>query len=169
MCCDVHILHEVSFEKVLKMIDTLVETLKEEQLHDDHKKEYCEKQFDLTDDKEKDLSHGISTLKLKIEDASETISTLVEEIKALSKGIEALDKDVAEATATRKEEHSEYVELISSNSAAKELIGIAKNRLNKFYNPKLYVPPPKRVLTREDQQASEKLKDGGESCAWGGL
>merc|ERR1719159_192361 len=30
---------------------------------------------------------------------------------------------------------------MSSDAAAKELIGFAKNRLNKFYNPKLYKPP----------------------------
>merc|ERR1712039_470714 len=33
----------------------------------------------------------------------------------------------------------------------KELLGFAKNRLNKFYNPKLYKAPPKRKLSEEDQ------------------
>jgi hypothetical protein len=42
---------------------------------------------------------------------------------------------------------------MASNSAAKELIGIAKNRLNKFYNPKIYNPGPKRELSREDRIA----------------
>merc|ERR1719231_1509416 len=31
---------------------------------------------------------------------------------------------------------------MASNSAAKELLAFAKNRLNKFYNPKLYKAPP---------------------------
>jgi hypothetical protein len=39
---------------------------------------------------------------------------------------------------------------MASDAAAKELLGFAKNRLNKFYNPKLYKPPPKRVLSAED-------------------
>merc|ERR1719213_1438794 len=30
-------------------------------------------------------------------------------------------------------------------------MGFAKNRLNKFYNPKLYKPPPKRELSDEDR------------------
>merc|ERR1719327_1677930 len=34
---------------------------------------------------------------------------------------------------------------------AKEVILFAKNRLNKFYNPKLYTPPPKRELTEEER------------------
>merc|ERR1719174_2448567 len=37
------------------------------------------------------------------------------------------------------------------DSAAKELIPMAKNRMNKFYNPKLYKAPPKRELSEEDR------------------
>merc|ERR1719183_2917360 len=40
---------------------------------------------------------------------------------------------------------------MASDSAAKELLQFAKNRLNKFYNPKLYKPPPKRELTEEQR------------------
>ena len=39
--------------KVETVIDTRVETLKEEQTHDDHMKEYCTSQLDLSDDKRK--------------------------------------------------------------------------------------------------------------------
>merc|ERR1719486_723385 len=40
---------------------------------------------------------------------------------------------------------------MASDSAAKELLAFAKNRLNKFYNPKLYKAPPKRQLSEEEQ------------------
>ena len=46
---------------------------------------------------------------------------------------------MAQATEQRKEEDAAYKELMALDSQAKELLGIAKNRLNKFYNPKLYV------------------------------
>merc|ERR1712113_1150616 len=42
-------------------------------------------------------------------------------------------------------------ELMASDSAAKELLHFAKNRLNKFYNPKLYKAPPKVELSKEDR------------------
>merc|ERR1719265_3093525 len=70
---------------------------------------------------------------------------------ALEDGISKLDKAVAEATATRKEEHEDYVSTLAANTAAKDLLAFAKNRLNKFYNPKLYKPPPKRELSEEDR------------------
>merc|ERR1719221_613089 len=40
---------------------------------------------------------------------------------------------------------------MTSDKAAKELIGVAKNRMNKFYNPKMYKAPPKRELSAEDR------------------
>merc|ERR1712127_760894 len=68
------------------------------------------------------------------------ISSLAAEIKALSDGIVALDNQVAEATEQRKEENSDYTTLMANDAAAKEILAFAKNRLNKFYNPKLYKP-----------------------------
>jgi len=35
-------------------------------------------------------------------------------------------------------EHEEYTDTQSSNSAALQLLEMAKNRMNKFYNPTLY-------------------------------
>jgi len=86
-----------------------------------------------------------------IEQAEGAIAELQDEIKALEESIKALDKSVAEATEQRKEEHSDYSDLMANDGAAKELLDFAKNRLNKFYNPKLYKAPPKRQLSEEDQ------------------
>merc|ERR1719271_564151 len=142
---------KVSFEKVIGMIDEMVVLLGKEQVDDDDKKSYCETTIDQTEDKVKELELDISDLEKAIADEKEGIATLTDEIEALEDGIKALDKSVAEATEQRKEEHAESVETITNDNAAKELIGFAKNRLNKFYNPKLYKPPPKRVLTEEER------------------
>merc|ERR1719146_552067 len=79
------------------------------------------------------------------------IKTVTEEIKALTDGIQALDRSIVEATKQRKEEHEEYSGLMAGNTAAKQLIEFAKNRMQKFYNPKLYKPPPKRELSEEER------------------
>merc|ERR1719352_2173741 len=105
------------------------------------KKEYCNKQFDFADDKKKGLQRSVSDLETAIEKGKEAVATLADEIKALEDGIKALDKSVAEATEQRKEENEDFTQLIASDAAAKELLGFAKNRLNKFYNPKLYKAP----------------------------
>jgi chromosome segregation ATPase len=131
---------KVGFEKVIKMIDEMVALLKTEQQDDNDKKEYCEMQFDHADDKKKALERTEGKLTAAIEDAKETIATLKDEIKSLGEGIVALDKSVAEATENRKEENSDFLTLMASDKAAKELLDFAKNRLNKFYNPKMYNP-----------------------------
>merc|ERR1719163_1506054 len=142
---------KVDFSKVIKMIDNMVAVLKKEQQDDNDKKEYCEMQFDQADDKKKGLERSVSNLEKAIAKEKEAIATLAEEIKALEDGIVSLDKSVAEATEQRKEENQEYTELMASNAAAKEILGFARNRLNKFYNPKLYKAPPKRELSEAEQ------------------
>merc|ERR1719301_130823 len=142
---------KMGFEKIIKMIDNLVVDLKAEQGVDDDKKSYCEAEFDKAEDKKKGLELDISDLEKAIADGEESIATLASEIKALTKGIKDLDKSVAEATETRKAEHDDYVETLAANPAAKDLLEFAKNRLNKFYNPKLYKAPPKRQLSEEDR------------------
>jgi len=133
----------VGFTKVLKMIDDMVALLKSESLDDEHKKEYCDAQLDMAEDKAKELQGKLDDLTISIEEKEALIKVTTEDIKVLTKSIKNLDKSVSDATYQRKGEHDEYVELMSSNNAAKELLAFAKNRLNKFYNPKLYKAPPK--------------------------
>mmetsp|Transcript_155156 Transcript_155156/g.282113 ORF Transcript_155156/g.282113 Transcript_155156/m.282113 type:complete len:681 (-) Transcript_155156:41-2083(-) len=131
------------FGKIITMIDDLIAELKKDQVDDDSKKAYCEDQFDIADDKKKGLEQDMSDLDKSISDGEEVMSTLTAEIADLKKQIKELDDQVAEATKTRKEEHDDFVETIAGNKAAKEILAFAMNRLNKFYNPNLYVAPPK--------------------------
>jgi len=144
---------KIGFEKVIAMVDAMKKTLQKEQVDDDNKKEYCGIQLDSLDDKKKAAERSVSDSEKAIADAKESIETLTADIAALSDGIKALDKSVVEATEQRKTENEDFSTLMAQNTAAVELIGVAKNRLNKFYSPKLYVPPPKRELSEEDRIA----------------
>merc|ERR1719356_2340243 len=139
------------FGKVIKMVETMVSELAKEQKSDDAKKEYCAAELDTSDDEKKGLERAISDTENLIAAAEEAVSTLSSEIESLVAGIKELDKSVAEATEQRKEEHEAFTELMALDSAAKQLLNFAKNRLNQFYNPSLYLPPPKRELSEEDR------------------
>jgi len=141
------------FDKVVSMIDKMVATLKQEQIDDDNKKEYCGIQLDQTDDKKKAVTRAIEDAEVGVSTTTEAIATLKDEIKALEAGIKELDKSVADATEQRKAENVEYKDLMAGNGAAKELLAFAKNRLNKFYNPKLYKAPPQKELTEQERIA----------------
>merc|ERR1719262_2148439 len=100
------------------MIDDMVVQLGEEQKDDEAQKKWCNTEFDA--------------------------SEIKDELAALAQGIKDLDKAVAEATEQRQEEHADFVSTSAQNNAAVQLLGVAKNRLNKFYNPALYVKPQRR-------------------------
>merc|ERR1719215_53634 len=107
----------------------------------------------------KGLEHDISDLETAIEAAKDAIAKLAGEIAALTAGIKELDKMVMEATEQRKEE----------NEDLKELLKFAKNRLNKFYNPKLYKAPPKTELSREDRIVENMSGTAAPTEAPGGI
>jgi len=130
-------LNQGMFNKVIKMCDDLVGELKQEQQDDYDKKEYCERQFDLADDKKKSLERAEKDAENAIAKAKEAIETLTDEIKALEKGIKDLDKSVVEATEQRQEENTDFKSLMAADASAKEILKFAKKRLNQFYNPTL--------------------------------
>jgi len=138
------------FGKVITMIDEMIVNLKTEQSGDESKKLYCDAQFVEYEDKQKVEEQSIADSAKAIEQMEGAIVTLAAEIKALNEGITALDKSVVEATEQRKEQNEEFKALMQADSAAKEVLGWAKNRLNKFYNPKMYTAPPKRELSEEE-------------------
>jgi len=138
-------------DKVVTMIDDMVALLKKEQVEDENKKEYCEIQLDQAEDSAKELKIGISDSEKAIAESKEQIETYTAEMAALEAGIADLDKSVVVATQQRKEEHEDCTAALAADNAAKQLIEIAKNRLQKFYNPKLYKAPPKRELTEEER------------------
>jgi chromosome segregation ATPase len=142
---------KAGFDDVLKMVDALVGTLKDEQIEDDKKKAYCGQEMNKAGDKKTGLLRNIKDTESAIGKAKEDVVALGEAIKKLIVSIKDLDKAVAEATLQRKEEHEEYSSLMAETGTAKELLGFAKNRLNKYYNPKLHKAAPERQLSEEDR------------------
>jgi archaellum component FlaC len=136
-----------TFDKVISMVDKMVALLGKEQTDDDDKKAYCDKELDKAEDDLKILENKISDLGKAIDETKELIATLKSEIEDLTKSIAQLDADVKQATATREEENALYKKTMAENTAAMDILKMAKNRLAKFYTPKLYKAPAKKELS----------------------
>merc|ERR1719454_210870 len=108
---------KAGFEKIVKMMDDFVAVLKKEQVDDDEQKEYCEAEFEKSDDEKKALERKIKTLTTEIEEGEEAVAGLKDAIAGLEQGIKDLDKAVAEATESRKEESAEYTTVKAQNNA----------------------------------------------------
>merc|ERR1719375_80653 len=145
---------KAGFEDIIKMIDELAAVLAKEQSEDDTKKEWCEEEMDKTEDEIKALTRTASDLQKAIDDQKDALASIESEVEALSAAVRKLDKQVVEATEQRKEEHADAVEELANNNAAKSLLELAKNRMNKFYNPTLYEAPAKRELSEADRITS---------------
>jgi len=128
------------FDEIVKLIDAMVITLGVDQQDDDKKKEYCALEFDTAEDKQKGLEKSTSDQGKVIDEQEDILGSVNEEVAELEAGITELDLNVAKATEQRKQEHAEVSANLAANNAAKELIEMAKNRMDKFYNPKMHNP-----------------------------
>ena len=129
---------KVDFSGVFKKIDEMIALMKKEQSDDDSKKDYCNAEFESSADKIKATNKKIKELSGDVTAKKQAMEKIDEEVAALQAGVKELDAAITEATTNRQAEHAEYGDLVAGNSAAAELIGMAKNRLNKFYNPSLH-------------------------------
>merc|ERR1719236_399552 len=143
-------------ESVIKMIDDMVVLLGKDQSDDDKSKTFCEDELEKTTDEQTAATEKKAQVEAEISEASDAVEALAEEIATLEQDIKDLDKTVAQATETRKEEHEDFTEATQLNEAAVGLVEKAKNRLQKFYNPTLYKAAPKTEMTME-----EKIIDAG--------
>merc|ERR1719326_1551177 len=92
------------FEKVNTMIDGMNEVLEGEQVADDKQDAWCLAELDKAKDEAKATEEDVGDLSAAIDSQRDKIAAVGSEIEELKKGLEELDKDVAEATEQRKDE-----------------------------------------------------------------
>jgi chromosome segregation ATPase len=123
---------------VTMMIDDMCVILERGQADDDKQKGFCDGELRKAGGEKEDTEGTIKEVSAKMSELGELIETTDSEIAALKDGIAALDTSVAQATDIRKAEHADSSSSASQNQAAVELLDMAKNRMNKFYNPSMY-------------------------------
>merc|ERR1719456_1175162 len=133
------------------MIDNMVTLLNKEGADDEKQKDWCEGELAKAGDEKKAATENGELLDSTLEELSDSIKALADDVKTLGLEITALDGSVAEATQQRKKEAEEFTQSQALDQAAVALLEKAKNRLNKFYNPVLYVAPEKKELSQEDK------------------
>jgi hypothetical protein len=142
---------QVDFSKVLAMIDGMEKVLHEDQKNDDTQKAFCDKDLEKSHSEQKEAEEAIAAGAAFVEETTAESEATAAEITSLQKEIKDLDKAVSEATEQRKEEHADFLVFQQQSAAALQLIDKAKNRLVKFYRPKMYKEPPKAELSEEEQ------------------
>jgi regulator of replication initiation timing len=149
--------NKVDFSSVMKMIDDMVALLKKEQADDEAHRDYCNGEFDSSDDEKKATEQKLAALTSSISSMRDEIASISEKVSELTTENANLDKSMADASATRKEENAAFTDKVQLNKAAIELIFKAKNRLQKFYNPDLHVAAEVAAPTEAELEHSFKV------------
>jgi len=118
------------------MINNMVEVLHNDDVNDEHEKEFCANETEAYYQLEQEKLHFVDQLSATIDKNTAELKMVDADIKALEEQIYTLDKEVSGATALRKDEHTEFVNTFATMETARRLIDKAANRMQEFYNPK---------------------------------
>merc|ERR1740123_735807 len=122
-----------NFGEVIKLIVNMRTLLGTEQGSDDKKKASCEKELFKAEEATKTAREDLSDLSKATEEGHDKVKALTEEVATVAQGMKSLDAMVKDAGDQRKAEHKEYIEILASNNAAKQLLKKAKHRIIRFY------------------------------------
>jgi hypothetical protein len=120
------------------MIDNMVHVLHDEDVEDEHKKDWCSNETEATQKLNTEKQALVDKLKADLESLHDELDQTNSDIKVMEETIAALDKSVHEATELRKKEHAEFVNTFATMDTARRLIEKAATRLEKFYHPKTH-------------------------------
>lgn len=103
-----------------------------------------------------DLARAQAVENATADRAAEDLAALSEDVDSLTASVETLDKSVMEASEERKAETLAFRRLVTSDSAAKDLLMRAKSRLSAFYSPANHPP-----ASKSNRSKSEGAKSSG--------
>jgi len=153
-----------SSEKVVEdMINTMVAVLHDEDVGDEHKRNWCTNETETAYEIQAEKKETIEKTTTTITEEEDMLATTIAEIQALKDKIAATDKMVHEATEERKNEHQEFVDAFATSATALRLIDKAITRLEKFYSPEKHAKEVKAVkeaaLAKAGLSLSQSKKD----------
>ena len=128
------------FDSVIADIEKMIEKLREEEQSDIEHRDWCQSERNSANSQNEVLEYDKEQLKAKISRADKASKEMDKERSVTKQEMSALKGEMGNALDLRNEENSDFKTLFASDSAAKEILKFAKNRLNKFYAPKLYKP-----------------------------
>jgi len=119
------------------MIDNMVEVLHNDDVEDEHKKDWCFNETASFTQLQEDKIALDEQLNATIDKLTGDIDELSADIKVLEEAIHALDQDTLKATKLRKAEHQEFVESYTAMDTSTRLIDRAATKLQDVYSPKM--------------------------------
>lgn len=153
------------FDVVIKAIDKLMATLKDEQAADDEKVTDCKDQFQELSLKIEDLEWKIENNNAKIQKMEEVVSAKENEKEETVKELERLAEDIKQMESTRQSENEAYGVAKDDDAKAIELLEQAKEKLEEYYKKhgKAFVQISEEPSALDDPDVAPEAKFSGKS------
>jgi len=135
-------------EKVIKMIDQMLELLKKEEEEDLKIKEDCEKTRAKDTGDAVVLSREMDDLSDKVEKLESEIEDIVKEVEEKTEEIKEIKKELKEATKIREEETAEFKQNKKDDEEAAVLVGNAKKVLTDFYKENAFLQQQPQFVSK---------------------
>lgn len=121
------------FAELKKMITAMIADMKQEQKDDDNHKEWCTKEFDLTEDSVKTVQETMDTHNQKISEKGNELGSLQEALATVKGEIKDIENSLLLSGAMRSQEKTEYDKEMSEITISLSLLKKARDRLAQFY------------------------------------
>jgi len=119
------------------MIDNMVHQLHNDDVEDEHKKDWCYNETETMTRVQEEKTLLEENLNTSIAEMTEDLTGLQAEIKELEDTIYEQDQTVLKATKQRKEEHEDFVATFAAMDTSLRLLDRAATKLNRIYNPEM--------------------------------
>lgn len=130
------------FDKVIKEIDKLIQTLKDEEKEDINQRDWCKDEYQQNELKQAKLKWKIESNEAMITKLEKRIEKLTEAITQTVEEIEATKKEIKEMEDVRKEENADFVQAKKDDEACIKLLHEAIDVLSEYYkNNKIEMGP----------------------------
>jgi len=146
------------FDKVIKSIDDVIQTLKDEETSDIEKRDECKDKYQEIQSTVNDLDWKIEKNEAKIHKMEKMIKDKTKERKETIKKIGQTLEEIKEMEDTRKEENDDFKEAKSDDENAIKLLEKAKEALAEYYKKNAFLQGPDFKVS-EDQAPEFKLSD----------
>jgi len=146
------------FDKVIKAIDDVIQTLKDEELEDVKKRDECKDKYQEIASTVKDLEWKIEKNEKKINKLEKLVEDKTKEREETIKKIEDTLEEIKTMEDTRKDENEAFLQAKKDDEEAIKLLKEAKEALSEYYKKQSLLQKPEFEVS-EDQAPEFKLSD----------
>merc|ERR1712096_34847 len=127
--------HKDKFWKLKKMVNKMIVDIQQAQKDDDKKLKWCKGEIAAAEDEQATVKDHTVHHQQEFESGDQEREDVAEAIGTLQGEIEGISKAISDATSQREKEKSLFTETLSEIQIAAQLLGKARDRLAKQYQP----------------------------------